>query len=579
MDFDIKQILDNLQHKKKLVSINISPKSVVEIAEIEKQTHKIINYTSVPIQYNSFSKQIENFADFESALKKAFLELGFSLNSSVYLSIPTVITSHQVFPASLEDDSIKLSLTAEVEKNYIFKKYDPSISYYRIPTENPDNAFLCYTAIQSEQLAQIVSVLEGVGIKILAVDSNYSSMLRGIIASNKIERLIVDENRKWNVVLITPNSYNILAMSGSNLIEIFEEPLAVKSFNEDEVYQVIADSLNLSLVNYPADQMVIVSQSDDVSAEILMSSVNSDVVMSYIEDNKFTKKPIVEVGFNVVQSKAQKISPEIVGISLWAEHPDSFRFNFVDTVVELSTDSILINIMGRDVELTSKLLETISIILVVLIVLFVGVLYGLGYMLESAQNKAYEDVVEKVGIIEKSLENKPQARGISLEEFLQNTYTNNKDMSKSYNAIGEEIPAMLWIEEFEMGDSLALYMKGSAYTMDDVLNYYDSLKRLGRFNDLKISSLKVADTTYNTQDYSVSPQVEKVYEFVLGQPVYSLFNAVPAAAGTAQTQAGTDPNAADISGSKKVNPAKPAPAPSDSELPPPPTTLPKQDTN
>ena len=76
-------------------------------------------------------------------------------------------------------------------------------------------------------------------------------------------------------------------MKGRQLVSIYEEPLAVKSFTEEEVYQVITNSLDLVLDKYPASQMVFVSQSDEVSAEYLASVVNTDSTKSYIEDNKF----------------------------------------------------------------------------------------------------------------------------------------------------------------------------------------------------------------------------------------------------------------------------------------------------
>ena len=72
MDFG--NILGKIQTKSSTVAINISAKSVMEVMEIDK--NGIINsYANVPIQYNNFTKELENVYDFQSALKQAFSDL------------------------------------------------------------------------------------------------------------------------------------------------------------------------------------------------------------------------------------------------------------------------------------------------------------------------------------------------------------------------------------------------------------------------------------------------------------------------------------------------------------------------
>ena len=58
--------------------------------------------------------------------------------------------------------------------------------------------------------------------------------------------------------------------------------------------------------------------------------------------------------------------------------------------------------------------------------------------------------------------------------------------------------------------------------MDDILNYYDSLNKLGDFSDLKITTLKISNTEISElllNNYSDMFE-ETTYEFAFGHAVY-----------------------------------------------------------
>ena len=131
-------------------------------------------------------------------------------------------------------------------------------------------------------------------------------------------------------------------------------------------------------------------------------------------------------------------------------------------------------------------------------------------------------MVSKIQKIENELNLQPQATGMSQAEFLQKSYTNNLNYKKSYAAIAREIPDMLWIEEFQMAEDSKLYLAGRSYRMDDVLNYYDSLNKLGKFPNLKISVLKISNTPISELLLNNNSDMveETTYEFALGSPFY-----------------------------------------------------------
>ena len=520
----ISEILDKLKSKSSTVAINVSSRSLLEVLEFNKDG-LIINYASVPIQYNAFTKELENVSDFESAIKRAFSEINVGLTSRVYVSLPTFIIDHETLPDIEEEEAIKTMLVSSVEKNYIFKKYDPAISFYRLPEEEATsgNVKICYTALRADEYSKMKGVFEDLGLKVIAIDSSFSSLINGVIVSQKVNPSLIAANDSWNIINITSNSFSIFSMKGKNLVGVYEEPLAVKSFTEEEVYQVITNSLDLVLGNYPAKQVVVVSQSDDVSAEYLASVINVDYPKTYIEDNKF-RRQIVEYGLNITQSNKVRISLEAIGIANWVFNQDGFKFDFLDAplAVDTTVESIFVPIGGRDIELTPELIKKIVISFAIVLALIIGLIFVSLVSLYNAKEKEQIELVSKIQKIENELNLQPQATGMSQAEFLQKSYTNNLNYKKSYAAIAREIPDMLWIEEFQMAEDSKLYLAGRSYRMDDVLNYYDSLNKLGKFPNLKISVLKISNTPISELLLNNNSDMveETTYEFALGSPFY-----------------------------------------------------------
>ncbi|MCQ2957720.1 MAG: PilN domain-containing protein, partial [Candidatus Gastranaerophilales bacterium] len=527
-NIDIMDLFSRIGAKASKVAVNISPRCEIEIMELDKGG-LINNYSKFPYNYNNISKEIENVSDVENNIKTAFANMKLSKASKIYLSIPTYFMEHVDLPlVDCTDDEIKQALVTTAEKNYIFKKYDPAISFYKFPTnenEYSNQISLCYTALRADEFIKIKDIFENLGLKVVAIDSSYASLINGVIATNIIDQAIYVENRKWNIVNITSNSFVVFGMQGNLLTSFYEEPLAVKSFSEEEIYSVINSSLELVLSDYPAEQLVVVSQSDNVSAGYLTETINVNYPKLFIEDNvKYKKRPHVDMNLNMVQSHQEQVTLEAVGIAARVNNQECFKFDFLDAPLDVDTavESIIIPFNGKDIEITSdKLLKTV-ILLGLSIVIVCALLFGLAFTLENSASKTQEAVVQKVKKLESELDIKPQTTGITLEDFLAKSYSNNVNYRKSYAAIAREIPDMLWLEEFQIADDSKVYIQGRSYKMDDVLNYYDSLNKLGKFSNLRITTLKISNTEISelllTKDSDMTE--ETTYEFAFGQHVY-----------------------------------------------------------
>ncbi|MFA6989556.1 MAG: hypothetical protein WC197_05760 [Candidatus Gastranaerophilaceae bacterium] len=487
--------LDSLKAKKKAtIGISISSKSILEIAEFDFGQKKILKYTNVTVNYNTSTRQFDDINELESSIKNAFEELGLSLNSNVFLSLPTTLINHQTLPNILDEESIRMAISSEVEKNYVFKKYEPQVSYVKI-SENADNetSFIVFTAFQAELIQQLKSLFEKIGLNLLAIDTSYASLIRGITESGIIDQNIMEESN-WNLLLINTNSYVIFSMIGDKLFEVYEDPIAIKSFSEDEIYPAITSSASSSLVNYPSEHLVIISESDDVSAEILSNYLNFSATKSYIECNRYTQKPIVEYDLTVLPTKAPMISPEIVGICCWSQSSSLLKFNFNEAgaLKEYIAQSIII--AGHEIEITPKLLQNIAIGFIAFSLILISALWYISESIISIQTRAIQEISSKISELQTSLDANKVGHIIP-SAVIDEIYNNNKNVITSYDSLAIDIPEKLWIEEFEVYSDLSTYIKGKALKMDDILGYYESLQKLGKFKDFKITSLKIADPT------------------------------------------------------------------------------------
>ncbi len=83
-----------------------------------------------------------------------------------------------------------------------------------------------------------------------------------------------------------------------------------------------------TLEKLPAQQLVVVSESNDVSAEILVNTLNLDINVNFIECNKFTTDEFIPCELTVLPNKKKMLSPEVIGTACWNRTPIPLNFSF-----------------------------------------------------------------------------------------------------------------------------------------------------------------------------------------------------------------------------------------------------------
>lgn len=495
---------------KDIIGISISTKSIIEIVQFNRETKKVVKYGQANIAYDLVTKQISNPGAVTSEISKIFNELDIPFNSGVVISVPSVFINNITLPSTYDEEKIRNELIAETEKNYIFKKNAPSVSWAQITVNTEaETQYLLYSAIKKEEAEKIEGIFIGMGMKLIAIDSSYISLIRGLAISGIVDDDILD-GKLWNILVITVNSFIIITLMGDKIIDLSEDPLAIKSFDQNDIYPTIASySLESISIKNP-DHVVIISQTDDVSAEKMTSYFDMDCKLSFIESNNLSQESIFSDDIDLSDKTYKAIGLEAIGSTHWRKSSIPISLNFASNSVTSMADEI--NFLGMTISLTpQKIVQYFIIGLIILAVIILGsaylVLLSCNGALDNTLQELNKDLNDKMTPIKAPVVNAKE----DPSTILNRSFDNNMIFLDNYKAVGSVIPEKLWIESFSINDDSTVRIKGKALSVDDIINYYQNLSRIGKFKDFKIISVKVLGDSISQADngaIKISPKAD-----------------------------------------------------------------------
>ena len=119
-----------------------------------------------------------------------------------------------------------------------------------------------------------------IGATLTGIEVSLTSVLKAL-AFTGLAQEQMQSNTSWNLMLISSNGYSICSMVGKNIVDYYEEPLAIKSFEGDEIYNAISASAQITLMSYPANSLFVLSETDMVSAELLSRRIQTEGQILY----------------------------------------------------------------------------------------------------------------------------------------------------------------------------------------------------------------------------------------------------------------------------------------------------------
>lgn len=480
-------------NKKQLVGLAITPNLGLEACVYDKDTREVVKYSQKFLEYNIASKEIQDLNVFRSAVSDILGELEISKDdANLYLVLPNVHFGFRSFEdSSVDNDAIESMILSEASESYIFKQEDPVSAWVDINARTgATSKYIAHSSIQRKVVEGIQDAMMDIGANIAGIESAASAIPRGISLTGLCDD-VISNNQNWDILLINPNGYAIFQMSGSRILDYLEIPFAVMSFDGEEVYQALASAVAQYLPNYPAKKLVITSLTDNVSAQLLKKVITFDETVLAVDSNKFGREPVAKLASGVIKQTALNMSLSVLG----AACPKAGSFATLNVLGETNYDGNVIygelELGGKQVELNTSLIQKFSIIssavLIALIVLVCGSLFGIGASFGSMAS-GLQDTINSLNSEIDTLNSKIKAGIVNL---IKQVSENNKTAINYYDSLSSDIPSHVWLTYYINKDGKDVGIEGYSMDINDIYEYYKSLKILAPKSDIKLNKLEV----------------------------------------------------------------------------------------
>ncbi len=536
---DLNNILAQLgMGQRDSVYLSVTPGVGLELIQLDLSSRSVKNYAFRPLDYDEANRKIADMEDFRRAVTELFAELAIPPKSSITLNLPMVLFGNTTLNLLLADDAITEALTSEVEQSYIFKRYDPVISWVDAPTgQSGDSRKLFYSAIQKNVIEDIKNTLSELGYTLAGVEISLTSVLKALAFSGLAEEQMKD-GISWNLMLVSPNGYSICSMVGKNIIDYYEEPLAIKSFEGDEIYNAISASAQITLMSYPANYLYVISETDLVSAEFLAKRIPADCRVNFLENNSFKKQDAIPVSLEVLEETAHKISLEAIGIAVGNAVNMPIKFNFMASTGESEVDNpdepVHVVLGSTEFDISPSVATKVSMLIAIVIMIpALAAFFGIP-MIQNQKQAQLDEVNSKLeqtnAEIKKIQDAQNKSNDFDVNSEIKRVLGNNRAKLMAYTALGESVPKNLWVTYFVAKDDGKIDIKGEAKNVEDIYLFFRNMK-----DSLINTQLKLHKLQMKTDSVDEAVNTSNNYEFEITNMTDSELN--PPAPADAQTQA------------------------------------------
>lgn len=558
MNININDILVQLGiGSKETVYMSVSPRVGLEVIKVDTSAKMITAYSNRPLEYNESLREISDYEDFKIAVKEIFDELGISTHCNIVLNLPLVLFASNTLPLILGDDAINEVLISEAEQTYTFKRHDPLIGWTDANTPaNGDNRKVFYSALQKDVVENIRTALAEIGATLVSVNVSLTSSINALYFSGLTSEFM-QENHAWNLITVNINGYSICSMQGSKLIDYYEEPLAIRSYEGEEIYNAISSSIQLALMNYPADSLYIVSDTDFVSAGILASRISGNIgKIGFLENNTYRKDEFISTSLEILSDKAANITLEALGIAVSKMTNMPLHIEFMNNLSSTGTvddDSpVKLRIGEKEFEITPQAaLKIVGIFIAIILVPIIALTIAMPLFTGKLQTKLdglNEQAKQLEAQVKTYSDEEAQLESFDVKREIQETLKHNRSKLMAYSALGESVPKGLWITYFFTQKDGKIDIKGASTNVEDIYTFYRNLKDSLINTKLRLYRLEMA--TSDIDDAVENSQQSYIFE------ITNMTEAeLTEIANTAGGNAAATPNAQDNSGKQQAAPA------------------------
>ncbi len=486
------------------VYVSVSPACGLEMIAVDRHGN-IKSYAQTPLDYNEAQREIANYDDFKAGLEMLFQMRNINpVKAKVHLSVPTVwFGSKEGLPLLLDDPAITNIVIGDLEQTYIFKRKEPMPFWFdALASSNSDSRNVFYTAVQKEAIDQIKDILTSMGATLVSVDCSLFADLKALYVTG-IAAEQMQDGYSWSLMIINNSGFQMIGLQGKRILEYYEEPLPIKSYEGEEIYAAIENAAQIALMSTPSSALLVLSETDLVSAEILAGRLQFSGKTLYVEDNQFRKEPLMEMSLNILSEDQIKVSLHAIGASqTTGVMPVEVNFLAEGGKKKVETAVIELNLGGGKVfELTPNTASVLVIVLIAIVMVPIGLAYWFtGDMLKKAQaeSAALDAQITQLDEQLKKYETTKEDNSFDPLAEIENVLKNNRTKIMAYAALGESIPSNLYLTYFMTGDDGKIDIKGCADSVEDVYVFFKNLKDSLVESKLRLSKLDLKNGSLDT---------------------------------------------------------------------------------
>lgn len=549
---DLNSILAQLGvGSKDTVYLSVTPGVGLELIQLDVQARSIKNYAYRPLEYNEALRELSDIDGFKNAVIELFDELKVPMKSNVVLNMPMVLFGSKELPLLLADDAVTEALTSEVEQSYIFKRYEPVVSWTDANNSQAgDLRKLFYSAIQKNVLDDIKTALNDLGITLVGIETSLISVLKALAFTGLAAEQMRD-NVSWNLMLISQNGYSICSMIGKNIVDYYEEPLAIKSFEGDDIYNAINASAQITLMSYPANYLYVISETDMVSAELLSKRLQTDGIVNFWENNTFKKQDALPVSLEVLEDTAHKISLEAIGVAVGNSVNLPVKFNFLsssssDGLADNPDEPIHVVLGSYEFDISQNAARNLALAISLVILIPAIIAFIVVPMVVNQKQSLLDDVNARLqqtdAEIKKLQEEQNKQNDFDVNAEIKKVMSDNRAKLMAYTALGEAVPKNLWITYFVAKDDGKFDIKGDSSNVEDIYLFFRNMKDSLISTKLRLHKLEMKSDSVD-EAVSIDPNKPTDYEFEVTNMTASELNPPPP----------PDPNAAQQQQDQQAN--------------------------
>lgn len=542
---DLNSILSQLGvGSKDTVYLSVTPGIGLELIQLDIKSRTVKNYAYRPLEYNEALRELSDIEGFKNAVTELFNELKVPLKSSVVLNLPMVLFGSKELPLLLADDAVTEALTSEVEQSYIFKRYEPVISWTDASnSQSGDLRKLFYSAIQKNVIDDIKNALNELGITLAGIETSLTSILKALAFTGLAAEQMKD-NVSWNLMLISQNGYSICSMIGKNIVDYYEEPLAIKSFEGDEIYNAINASAQITLMSYPANYLYVISETDMVSAELLSKRLQADGIINFWENNTFKKQDALPVSLEVLEETAHKISLEAIGVAVGNNVNMPIKFNFMsgsssEGLSDDPNEPVHVVLGSSEFDISPNAARNIAVAFAIVILIPAIIAFLVVPMIANKKQALLDDVNSRLqqtdAEIKRLQEEQNKQNDFDVNAEIKKVLTDNRAKLMAYTALGEAVPKNLWVTYFVAKDDGKFDIKGDSSNVEDIYLFFRNMKDSLISTKLRLHKLEMKSDSVDDA-VTIDPNQPTDYEFEVTNMTATELNPPPPPDPNAQQQ-------------------------------------------